>query len=228
MKGLERIPSSADLTRASEALLFGEVSEADLATYAQWTRFDPQLGEIWISRILKSWRDLSPAHLNHAIRNQPWPAALGVLLELATELGETRDPLLFKSWADCALSGVQPHPPAMQYFIGTRAFAGKLMREDAAKSLEPYSRWGFIGRESLFNKSSFKPRTLISSDRRRAVLNELVATRPRLTVADYRQSLDGWVTPRQAELDLANHPGLRRVGNTRARFYVPHRDRRNR
>src|SRR4051812_43370242 len=103
MKGLAKIPSSSKLASAYKSLQSDSFSERDLAIWSQWSRLDPRLGEILVKAISSTWKNLSPVKLNAEIKNQPWPAALGVLLDFAKEEILSDDKSLFKSWSNCVM-----------------------------------------------------------------------------------------------------------------------------
>ena len=233
MRGLAQIPGVEELTQAYARLQGGGGLETrELALYSQWSRFDPRLAEQLVSHLTRHWRSLDPHALHAELSLQPWPAAMGVLLEQASldeELarGEARR---VRRLAELVLEGL-PRGEGASFFIATRAFAGKLMRLDAELATRPYLRWGYLGRERLVNKASARglgERTLLSRTRRVKVLSELVQERREsgrpLTVQDYRarlEALGGGVGLRQAELDLASHPELTPRGVTRGRVYLP-------
>lgn len=224
MQGLNSIPSNAELEKAYLDLRVRIVPAAReaklLALYAQWTRFDPRLSEILIFYVTQYWKDISPVKLNEEIHHQPWPAALGVALEMAREL-TVSDPL-FDRWKACALAGVQAASNE-QFFIGLRAIGGRQMQLDARFSLKPYRRWGYLGREILLNKAMSRGRlqkTLIPIELRRAAIKELMKERNRISVKDYKAYLGGMISDRQAERDLREAVFLRPIGRTRSRIYI--------
>ncbi|MGK5089170.1 hypothetical protein WDW86_16590 [Bdellovibrionota bacterium FG-2] len=229
MKGLVQIPSIEDLGVAYEKLQSRpfDISTGELVLWSQWSRFDPRLAEQLITYFAKNWRFLLPADLNAKLREQPWAAALGVLLFQLQELGnfEKSERTLFSKWADCVMTHVAC-ASGEQFFIGLRSFGGKLMREDAQGSLMFYSKWGYLGREVLINKAQQRvaatnsKKTWMPPRARLAALESLLYTRTRITVRDYREKLHNAVSMRQAELDLKGCPLLRSVGHTRARQYV--------
>lgn len=232
MKGLAALPAVTVLQKAYAALQgagAAGISEADLALWSQWCRLDPRLAEIWVGYLARHWRDVNPAHLNHALRAEPWPAAAGPLLEMTAAFGVPRtERLAFRHWKACALTGLKPAAGEL-YFIGIFAFAGRAARREAERPTLPYSRWGYAGTAVLINKAaSSQARTLLTPGQRRSILGELLDVRPRITVTDYLEALGGQTSRRVAEMDLAQHADLRRVGRTRSAFYrrVPRKARR--
>ena len=156
MKGLVYLPQLKVLEQAYRKIQTApeSISESDLALWSQWTRFDPRLGEQWISTVIERWRSLSPLKLNEALRSQPWPAAAGPLFEQARVFWDwnREERRLFQSWCRLVMSGICP-AQWEQYFIGLRAIAGEAMRRDAYAPLRTYTRWGYLGREVLLNKA---------------------------------------------------------------------------
>lgn len=230
MKGLAFIPSSSDLAQAYEHLQT-QVIEAPVeqwALWSQWCRLDPRLAEQWIEGIFGVWEKLSPVELNSKLKNQPWPAAAGVLLEQAQvffldsslpSLKKSRASLrLFRRWCACVMTEIGPANDEL-FFLGLRSFAGSAAVEDAEKSLKPYLRWGFLGREVLRNKAMILSgkRTWTPRKQRILVLTQILRNQGRITVSDYLQALDGTVGRRQAELDLAQYAIP--MGQTRNRYY---------
>jgi hypothetical protein len=134
----------------------------------------------------------------------------------------------FRLWAEAVMEGIRAEYGGL-YFVATRAPGGRLALLDAELSLECFRRWGFEGRELFRNKAmafardSRRARTWHSAERRRYVLDALVQEgwqgSRRLRTEDYRAALEGLISDRQAQLDLAAHPRLRARGNTRARWY---------
>ncbi len=222
MKGLERIPTEGDLTHASERLQYfaSEVELVELTLFAQWSRFDARLAEIWVSFIAKYWSTLNPVALNSLARNAPWPEAIALLIDLSRVLVSERDLSLFLDWRRCAQNQIKPGANGALFFIGTRKFAGSLMRKDAELSAKTYLRWGYLGHERLTNKASGSRKTAFGKKQRLAALDGLLATRDRVDVGTYIQSLGGEIHPRLAQLDLSQDPRLCALGNTRGRVYV--------
>jgi hypothetical protein len=228
VKGLPIIPSLVDLEREYARLQREEppLDASAASCLSQWARFDPRLAELLVARLAKDWRRVAAEQLRDALLEQPWPSAMGVLLEnarllLASER-TSADPAVgrFDCWMRGALGGVERGRGEL-FFIGLRSFGGKLARDDARWSLDLYRRWGYLGRDLLINKDARLQGklTLLSLGARRDAIGELLARRERFTVADYERKLGGWITRRQAERDLGQDPRVRAVGKTKARFY---------
>ena len=227
-KGLARIPSDPELARAYDEFSGGiEFAPDRIALLSQWARFDPRLSEILVAYLARNWSRLSPIELREALLPQAWPAAFGVLTEQACLYFEhlspgsnDLDPLLLKQWASLVMTGIPPADGEL-FFIGLRAFGGIQARQDAIGSVKSYRRWGYLGREILINKASILGvgATHLPAQARRAILDEMLAKRARITVSDYIDQLGGQVHRRQAERDLARHPSLEAGGMTRGREY---------
>jgi hypothetical protein len=225
-KGLLKIPSTEDLMIAYDALVFARTSKRalspeHLSAYSQWSRFDPRLAEILIEHFKLFWKQVSPLALQERLRLEPWPAALGVLLEFVSIHPD--DSAVFDAWMQFVMTNCERGQQEL-FFIGLRALGGDLAFEDAVLSAWAYRRWGYLGREVLINKAGAShmatSSSRISPKARRHVIHQILEQSPRITVNDYMQKLDGRIERRQAERDLKAHPQLRAIGNTRGRYYV--------
>jgi hypothetical protein len=231
MRGLERIPSESQLASAYGRLQAPQfrdvpVSVEDWALWSQWSRLDPRLAEIWCARMALDWRQVAPFALNAALRSLPWGAAAGVLfLQTKTQLPASSRKT-FASWCHIVMDGIAP-AAGEAFFIGQRAFAGRLMQEDARLSLGSYLKWGYFGREVLVNKAASRRNaaTQLSAEKRRGLLEELIRdcgrTGRSITVRDYLDALGPGVSRRVAELDLQACPLLRSRGRGRGKLYLP-------
>ena len=221
MRGLETIPSERHLLKAYESLYSGNFDCKDLALWARWTRFDPRLGEIWVSEIAKTWQRISPLDLASTNKELVWPQCIGVLLdtiEIMLAKKGNADFKRYQKWMALVLHEI-PKAANEQYFIGLAKFAGKIMKTDAALTIDLYRRWGFIGCEIMINK--FRPeKTRLTPLQRRWALNELLKIKKRITADDYRRAAKYWISRRQAERDLANHKKLKAHNQTRGRYYL--------
>jgi hypothetical protein len=223
MRGLLSIPNMQDREKAYAFLEHrsAKITPEQWALWSQWTRFDPRLAELWAKAISLVWRSLDPFRFREALLTQPWPACAGVLFsQVHIHLLDPAVRPLFRAWSQLVLSGV-PKAENQFYFIGTCAFAGKRIQKDAESSFKSFLRWGFLGQATFVNKASNQPsKSEIKPSQRRAKLDFLISQQSRLTVQDYIAALPEGVSIRQAQLDLASHPRLKAVGNTRGRFYV--------
>jgi hypothetical protein len=222
MKGLDKIPSVKHLQSAYERL-YGKLpppTEEDLALWSQWCRVDPRLAEIWIEYVRDHYGEISPLQLRELTLKHPWPAAIGVLLEHVFCFFSGPEAKIFKKWMELVLSGVEPAKDE-QFFIGLRALGRKLMYEDAVFSLVPYRRWGFLGREVLFNKAQMRQRVRgwMLPKTRRLLLDRFLNEKSRITAKQYHFLLEGVISLRQAERDLRQHSQLEKFGQTKGRFY---------
>lgn len=223
MKGLAAWPSVSELAGAYASLQGGDrVAEADLALYAQWTRLDPRLAEIWAARYLRDWESLNPSRLREALLVQPWPQAFGAIVEQCLRYGkiprEKRG--FFRSLSRSVLVGI---PPAANenFFVSQAPLGGRSLLLDAERCDPTFAKWGYFGRDVFFNKADaiLREKTSLPARARRRLLREFVANRERFTSEDYREFLDFRISVRIAQLDLENCPLIRPSGNTKAREY---------
>lgn len=225
MKGLTSIPSEKNLFTAYESLQNHAPSMNQLALWTQWVRFDPRLGEIFCKYLNQHWKEISPLDFNKELHLQPWPQAIGPIIEHTQLLLNRRERCFFSSWKRLVTANFSRNSTPELYFIGLRKFAGKAMREDAVLSHQAYSRWGYLGREVLVNKwkqvsnESEHGRTLLSADVRGQKLKELLKIRDSFTVNDYREFLGNAVSRRIAEMDLKKHPKIQSRGKTKGKIY---------
>lgn len=223
MEGLKVLPAASDLQQAYSILQNSRaVAPSDeLVLMSQWARFDPRLAEQLVDHFRLYWSEINPLQLNLLNQKAAWPAALGVLLDQVRTYVDFKpeEKHRYTRWAKCVMVSVRPAAGEL-FFIGQRSFAGKLMRQDSELSLRSYVKWGYLGRDILFNKANtLRRRTSISPSARMRALRELLQSRKRITVSDYVDALHGGVSRRQAQLDLKK-AGLREIGQTRNRFYV--------
>ena len=218
MKGLTHIPSIQDFLKAYEHL------ELDLPLYSQWCRFNPRFAEVWVVKLSQVWKSLNPVEFNQNLRKQPWPEAVGPLIESVPALLSKQDRDSFQAWAQAALYKVKPGAHCF-YFIGEYSFSPKRLEAKAMKSHRSFLKWGYFGDDILLNKGreKLKNETLkseLSSQVRQTILNDLLKTKDRITVLDYLEALDFRIQRRLAQLDLSQDSRLKAVGSTRARFFV--------
>jgi hypothetical protein len=226
MRGLIEAPTFASLERAYAALQSSTaISAEELGLWSQWSRFDPRLAELFVAFLAARWKTADWVSLRGVLETQPWPTAFGVLAEnaLAGNLLPRSERSMFRRWNATILTGLARGRNEL-FFFGTRKIGGREMFRDAAESAVTYLRWGYLGRDLLVSKANprafaSRGKTLVPAPARKRLLDELARTRTRFTIGDYQSALDYGVSRRQAELDLARHPGIVGVGNTRARFY---------
>lgn len=222
MMGLESIPTLKNLSRAYQKLQSApqKVLSKEWVLWSQWARFDARLAEQLVLGMFNHWKKISAIELNARLRESPWPAAFGVILDhaiLGFAKGDSNQKI-FKAWAALVMSGIVK-ANFEQFFIGTTGFGSLGMRQRSSSPTKPYLVWGYLGNDFLWNKQ--KPtKTITSKWARLNMLNELTKKQKRISVQDYRNMLGGTIGLRQAERDLAKYPRLKAVGNTRGRYYV--------
>jgi hypothetical protein len=225
--GLLNIPGRLELEKAYSMLLHrvpATPNETDLALFAQWSRFDPRLAEIWVSFLVREWERFHPLELRGALLSQPWPAAAAVLLEFTAK--RVRNRTLFPFWHRMVTESF-PKGNWEQFFIGLRKIAGKAMQDDARFAFSEYRKWGYLGREILLNKSGQgsiaeegkRTHTLLP-ETRREILKEMLTSSARITTDVYWEAIGRCISRRQAERDLESSSIVRACGNTRARYFL--------
>lgn len=224
MKGLAVIPTLKDLEQAYQELQSQplHIDAAKLSLWSQWSRFDPRLGEQWISYIENHWEQLLPMEFNQALRTQPWPAAAGPLLLQAytSQKNNNENVHAFRIWSRCAMTGIKQADNEL-FFIGTRVFAGKLVQQDVEKALTPYTKWGYFSQDLLRNKVLANDNsTLMPQAARSVFLSALLAGKTSIKVAEYIAAANGAISRREAQLDLAKRSDLKKVGQTKGAYYV--------
>ena len=228
-----KIPSSTDLRKAYE---FFETSARSprtrtgddfkkIALYTQWVRFDARLGEIIVAFLSTHWSMMPAALLNQELMCLPWPAVMGVLLAHVELILKGEEKRKFKLWRALVFHSIESATGEL-FFIGTRKIAGLQMSLDASRSITPYSQWGYLARDLLFNKAGKlrSKHTLLTPFQRNLLLKELVRERKRITVNHYIEKCDGMVSRRQAQLDLERFSEMKNKayskGQTRNRVYI--------
>lgn len=227
MKGLSKIPSEKQISKAYKALQFspGLVCVKNLALWSQWTRLDPRLGEIFIEYISKFWTAYNPVDINQQLKKQIWPAVFGVILEqvpfyyLQNRRTKYWNKKLFLNWSKCVMTNILPAQNE-QFFIGIYKAGGKLMKEECFYAIKPYCQWGYYSKDLLINKAQIPRKTLISVSQRKAIIDELLESHKRIRVKDYLEKLNFQVHRRQAQRDLKNHKRLKSCGHTKGKYYI--------
>ncbi|MBI1860379.1 MAG: hypothetical protein HYR96_05620 [Deltaproteobacteria bacterium] len=217
--GITSIPSEKQLAKVYTKLLHPGTqspSPNELITYANWTRFDPRLAEIWVASVSRGWPEIHPMEINRAALASPWPATLGVLLEFTRSLVETDSQLRdsFRHWRALAVQGIPPAKSEL-YFLGLRALGSDASREDAALSTTEYDHWGYLGRENLLAK---KGTSRLSKDKRKTILAQFARDRKRVKTSDYWNAVGRCITRRQAEREIKESGYFRPHGNTSSRY----------
>ncbi len=204
--------------------VFNDLSVKELVRFSQWTRFDPRLGELWLSALDRQWRNLAPLPMRQENLAQANPAVMGVLLDqYQSVLCPRRERRLFRLWSATVLDGVA-RAQNESFFIGVQGFASQRAREDAERPFRSFKKWGFFGRDVFQNKFLLKQKTNqktgIALAERRQILVDLIKEKERIAVQDYIEACGGFISRRVAQKDLRSEKKLKCIGNTRAQFYV--------
>ena len=191
--------------------------------FAHASRFDPRMGELWLSAFDRHWRQLAPVLMRDENLKQAVPAVLGVLLDQYLKfLCPEQERKIFRHWSAIALMGAE-RAQWEGFFIGVAPFGGRSVRIDAERPLRVFKKWGFFGSDVLVNKFHEKQRqlqrTALAPVERERVLRDLLKTRNRLTVAAYVEACGGLISRRTAQKDLEQCAELSPEGNTKGRVY---------
>lgn len=224
--GLLNIPHVSDLQLAYHHLLHHHPTSphlSSLALFSQWCRFDPRLAEIWVHYLASHWQTMNPIELNNALRQQPWPAAAGVLLEfvqLSFHKDSSEDAKKYQLWKKLVTFDFLPADWEF-YFIGIHKIGGKFMLEDSCFSLIQYKSWGYLGRDILIHKPELSPFTKahFQKEVRYQILKSLFKSNPRVHVKMYWEAVNKSISLRQAERDLSECGFVEAVGQTKGRYY---------
>jgi len=229
MKGIS-LPSSDEIKTAYQKVdpIFSaksNVSAAELVTWSQWSRADARLGELLVRFLSDHYRKFEPFSLRQENLNSPCPQAICVLLEFVDKRVREQGPStalyrLFKSWSQILKEDVAKVQPQM-FFLPYGFPKPSQDLKTIQRSLALYEQWGFFGREDLAQSKSQSQnqKTLLSAEKRRDLLHELIQKQAQLTVEDYIYFCGGNIQRRTAERDLAAHPFLKKTGHTRGAKY---------
>ena len=223
MKVEVSIPSQSDLQNCYEKLQAAKsaATSLELVRMAQWSRFDPRLMQQLIEHFAKFWKEISPIPMNRTLLSVDWPQALGVVLEHVEFLlpGKSQsENQLFRSWKSLVMTNIPPIE-WQNFFIGLSPLGSKRDRQAAAIPIKPFTRWGFLENELQIPKLSSWPDVFAVSTRQQILL-QLLNQFEKISVEDYLAACKHSISPRQAQRDLAQFPGLRKRGVTKATRYL--------
>jgi hypothetical protein len=225
-----QVPTTKELENAYHHLIGKKnVSEVDFVFYSRFVRFDPRLGEAWLTRMRRDWKKISPVSLRDKNLNHLDPAIFGVLLEqVEVFLISKQERKLFRLWKNAVL-WLTPKGDHAQFLIGVKPLGSDTMMDDAEFPAREYIKWGYLGRDVFLNKFLQKQKILQKTTLQRAIRNRKLNSflshckknsKERITIEDYLQFCEFAISRRIAQLDLKKSPNLRAIGNTRSRFYV--------
>ena len=225
MRALKQAPSTRQLKTAYSILQNKrtKVSDQKLALYSQWVRLDPRLGEIMIQHIAQFWMQYNPIELNRQIQLQIWPSVFCVLLEQVPFYFEQKkikiNFSLFQKWANCVKDSIVPAPNQL-FFVSLYPLGSKRLIESATHATQIYKKWGFFEKDLLINKAIPPKKTLIPTEQRKLILEELLKKKQKITVKDYLRELNFQIHIKQAQRDLKAQTFLYPYGKTKARVYI--------
>ena len=219
-----RIPSESEITKAFQELRAKNVKKQLWTLYAQWTRFDPRLGEAWLSSLAKFWKVINPLELREENLKTDSPAVMGVLLDQCEMfLIHNQEAKLFRAWKNVVLCDVLPASGEV-FLIGLHPFGSMSMMNEMLLASKVYKRWGFGGKDIFINKFSEKQETIqrsvLDKQTRFQILKDLLKVKKRITIKDYLLACESRISSRLAQIDLSTYPGLIAKGASKGRFYV--------
>ncbi|MFM8315494.1 MAG: hypothetical protein ACKOA8_14515 [Deltaproteobacteria bacterium] len=219
--GLLHIPGETELAHAYEQLQFNAVipSLDELIRYAQWTRFDPRLAEIWIQFLVRHFEQINPLKLRRKALKSIWPSTLGVLCEFSKNAIQRVRPKefgLFVKWAELVTFQI-PKAKNELYFIGLRNPKSDELAKDAQYSTSEYEQWGYFSRENLLPKTQ---NSKMNKTKRLFLLQELGLRNSILRTSEYWDALGRSISMRQAERDIRESGFFRAFGKTSSRRWI--------
>lgn len=222
MKGLHSIPTTRQLQYAYQKLQFENemVSLKEWALWSQWARLDPRLAEIYVLAMFQTWQQIAPTLLHSELQKQPWPSAMGVLLEHVAMGYGWIDPIKkqFHAWKLIVMFQIPKTNHAL-FFLGIFMPASTSLMQEVLFSTKGFAKWGYFGKTPLWNKQTIGNKTISTKRARLKILEDLTRSKRKFSVADYRLSLQNAISIRQAQRDLADYSNLKKIGNTQGRLY---------
>lgn len=223
MRGPEIIPSINERASIYDQILWSPqtVTIEQFILWSQWVRFDPRLGEILISFMVKHYESYNPLKIWKSLQQSCWPQTFLVLTEFAkNKISQENKKNLnqFMAWKKT----IEHHfnKIAFQnFYIGLDSLNPEKLIDKINHSLKPYLKWGFWGVDDLNNLHNLQKLSLVQKKRRVFVLEKLLHTHKEISVKDYRLALNNNIHIRQAERDLKTFPKIKTKGFTRNRVY---------
>lgn len=214
------LPTTQNLKNTYEKLQTPKkhISEQEFASWVAWVRLDPRLCEIMIKYISYNYTLMNPFLLKKELSLEV-KAVFAVLCEVAENLVDPASKKDWRLWKKIVQNDVEK-VPFQSFYLGTSTIKPSKSLEKIKRNLNYFSKWGFYCSESPISlKYKNQNKTLISQAQRKQVLEELMSKKKEITVNDYIDALNKNIHRRQAERDLSDHKGLRKIGFTRTRIY---------
>lgn len=129
------------------------ISPKEFVHWTQYSRYDARLAEQLAEHIRDYWYRYDPVVINSLAQKEAWPGAVGFLIEHTLEqcsksIGVRTQ---FQKWAATAQRGLPSFTWGL-FFIGAWPIASAAMNAQVSQSLSSYKKWGFYGKDILFNK----------------------------------------------------------------------------
>lgn len=220
MHGLHELPGKSKLIKAMNDLQKpARLDMKTIALYSQWARLEPRLAESFTLYLVEQWPHLEVGELIHQLKTQPWPRAILVPLRFVLLRLAKPEQKLLRGIISTVQTSVNGHPWQL-FFIPLQNPIRSVIYDEVELATSPYTQTHFLGKQSLLTHSLFpKNQTVLSSERRKAILIGLLQSRSEFSVNDYIQACEGLLTPRQAQRDLKECKDLTARGFTRNRTY---------
>lgn len=194
--------------------------KAYLSLY-QLTRFEPRLAEVFVKSLAENWLSINPVLLAESLKSESQSFVFAALIENAQILIEKKYHVSFRAWKAAATSSVKPAHGEI-FWIGVYSFMGKSFLNEVRNSNKLFLRWGLYCQDYLVNKAHNREKIKLpppSKTTRREALINLAKASESITVANYRNHLNGQISNRLAELDFKESFFLVRQGETKAASY---------
>ncbi len=216
MKGLlDHPPTAAELERLYHEL--AKLGAPSVGRPAEWTyqvestehlialagemlRWDPRLLSILLSWLASSWDRLDLVRMRRWMHRMRSPQALLVVLEFARAARSSDAELRYAT--DYLSAGARPVDPPERFFFEVERPGSRRAERRLGRSLQPYSKWGFVGTErpavDVFDK------TLVGrydAATRQRIARELARDHP-IAISEYLDEIDHSVSRPQAVHDL--------------------------
>lgn len=229
---LKKIPTEGDLSRLYwELAIIGAPSVGEkrdwiyqykskeelIALACEMLRYDPRLLTILVIYFLTRWEDINPVKLRQFGKNMKCPQTLGVLKEFIVTYLKDKE---LKYFFEYLIKDIKPVPIQL-FFIHLYSVGSKKNTMIVKKSLQEYSKWGFLGIErpmvDLGRKETIGS---YSFQTRQKMLKDLLKMKKRVTLSIYLQKLNFSISRQQALYDLKQCEALRLVGHGRGATWV--------
>ena len=200
MRGLNRFPRSSELVEGTNRLQTNHSIPADVfALYTQWARLDPRFAEIVVTSIARTWQTLALGDFMGALEQSPWPQAAVVLFRFAAL--DAKDSHL-TVMCDALAKLYPPRSSHGLFFIPLTWPNSVVTRNELKFNTKIYARSGFIGSQALRSRGRWPiDETHLTRSARRQIFKTPFASKPKVSVTEYRDACRNMISTRQAQRD---------------------------